>query len=117
MPKLKKEELINPEFVSAEDILNNLGLNKKQKNMKIKSLLKSIASTALKRVPVAGVIIEAKESMKEDTPHSPKGKIDWAKVSISILTSITLIAYIFGYITEEKVKFVMDKIFKIELFH
>lgn len=83
--------------------------------MKIKSLLSSVAKGALKSVPLANIIVEAKESMKESSDHSPEGKVDYPRLIGYGLFSIVIISFIFGYSDEETVKFVLDKIVKLFL--
>ncbi len=83
--------------------------------MKIKSLLSSIAKGALKSIPLANIVVEAKESLKESSDHSPEGQIDYAKLVGYGVFSVVMLAFIFGYADEDQVKFVLDKIVKLFL--
>lgn len=83
--------------------------------MKIVSLLKSLGKGALKAIPLTNVIMEAKESIKEDSEHSPEGSIDYPRLIGYGIFSVVMLAFIFGYADEEKVKFVLDKIVKLFL--
>jgi hypothetical protein len=83
--------------------------------MKIKSILKALGKGALKSIPGANVLTEVTESMKEGSDHSPEGQIDYARLIGYGIFSIVMLAFIFGYADEEKVKFVLDKIVKLFL--
>lgn len=78
----------------------------------MKSKLKALIKGGLKMIPLTAPIVNALETKKKTTDHSPEGKIDWPEVIGSAVVAITLGAYLFGYIPEEKVKFIMDKVFK-----
>jgi hypothetical protein len=80
--------------------------------MKIKSILKELAKGALRSIPVANVVMEARESLKEDAPGSPKGQIDWIKVIGAAVLSIALLSLLFGYSDEETVKFISNQLIK-----
>lgn len=86
--------------------------------MKIKSILKSVVKGVAKSTPiVGGIVTEIDNSIKEESEHSPEGKIDWAKITGYILGGSIIVSFIAGWITKEDVKFLFNQLLKLELFN
>ena len=76
-------------------------------------MLSAAIKGVLKTTPGANVVVNALESRKIESEHSPKGKIDWVELVVAVVFLITAIAFIFGKIDEDQVKFINDKNVKV----
>ena len=78
---------------------------------KLKSILKGIALGAVKAVPVVGnVAEEIKASVEADSEHSPKGKIDYARLFGYGIMATIIIAVIFGKLDVETAEKLIKKL-------
>ena len=78
---------------------------------KIKSIIKGIGLGAIKAVPIAGNIAEEIEKAREtETEHSPKGKVDVARLFGYSIMGIIVLAVIFGKIDVETAKELIKKL-------
>jgi len=78
---------------------------------KLKSILKGIALGGLKAVPLLGGIAEeVKKSVETEEAHSPKGKVDVARLFGYSIMGIIVIAVIFGKIDIETARELIKKL-------
>jgi len=70
--------------------------------MKIKALLKEVVNGILPALPFGNVIAEVKNNIK-DNSYTPKGSINWPKLTMYIITGLIVLGRLLGLITNEDV--------------
>ncbi len=78
---------------------------------KLKSFLGGVVQGLLKSAPVVGnVVTEVKASIQKDSPHSPKGRIDWGVLFGYSIMAIIVLAVIFGKLDLETAEKLIKKL-------
>ena len=75
--------------------------------MKLKKILKEVGKGIIPALPFGNVITEIKNNIKEDG-YTAKGRVNWPKMIMYIITGLIVLGRLLGVITNEDVITLID---------